>query len=170
MIGMTTILLFAGGKSTRMGQDKAMMNGGINRFLKLYSSLGVNRIITLCGKESRINLFEGEVWPDPKGILGPLELIKWCLTEIEDDIQLVPCDAFELLDTGAEWLLKQKNGVPIDASKQRQPLMARITNRELINYDATTINGLFDRFPSLEDIYYSNQFSNFNNKSELSEN
>ena len=106
----------------------------------------------------------------PKGILGPLELIKWCLTEIEDDIQLVPCDAFELLDTGAEWLLKQKNGVPIDASKQRQPLMARISNRELINYDATTINGLFDRFPSLENIYYSNQFSNFNNKSELSEN
>lgn len=164
---MSTILLLAGGKSTRMGQDKAMMNGGVNRLISIYSRLKAQRIITLCGDKSRIKLFEGEVWADPDDVSGPLELLKWCFTKIGDDIQIIPCDAFGLLDTGADWLLKQKNGVPIDTSKQRQPLMARISNRELINYDATTINGLFARFPSLENIDFSNQFSNFNSKADM---
>ncbi|MDP6333020.1 MAG: NTP transferase domain-containing protein [Candidatus Poseidoniaceae archaeon] len=164
---MTTILLLAGGKSTRMGQDKAMMNGGAKRLLNIYSSLGVERVITLCGDESRIDLFEGEVWPDPQKISGPLELIKWCLTQIKDDIQLVPCDAFNLLEAGAEWLLIQKNGVPIDENMQRQPLLARITNRELLDIKATTLNGLLANFPSLEKDNSSSQFSNFNTKAEL---
>ena len=166
---MTTVLLLAGGKSTRMGQDKAMMKGGIPRFLNIYSSLGVNRVITLCGDESRVNSFEGEVWPDPQEISGPLELIKWCLTQIEDDLQIIPCDAFELLDTGAKWLLDQKNGVPIDNNMIRQPLMVRISNRGLIDHEATTINGLFAKLPSLEGFEFPHQFSNFNSKSELIE-
>ena len=170
MIIMTTILLLAGGKSTRMGQDKAMMNGGVNRLLSIYSQLGAQRIITLCGEQSRIELFEGEVWPDPDGVTGPLELIKWCLTKIEGDIQLIPCDAFNLLETGADWLLKQENGVPVDSSMQRQPLMSRITNRELIDAKATTLNDLFGKFPSLQDTNYSSQFSNFNTKSEMIDN
>lgn len=68
MMIMTTILILAGGKSIRMGQDKAMMNGGVSRLWNMYSSLGAERIITLCGEESRIDLFEGEVWSDPKDI------------------------------------------------------------------------------------------------------
>ena len=167
MIIMTTILLLAGGKSTRMGRDKAMMKGGVNRLLTIYSELGAQRIITLCGASSRIELFEGEEWPDPDEVTGPLELLKWCLTKIEGDIQIIPCDAFSLLETGADWLLKQENGVPVDSSKQRQPLMARISNRELINHEATTINGLFAKFPSLEEVELSKQFSNFNTNSEL---
>ena len=170
MIIMTTILLLAGGKSTRMGQDKAMMNGGVNRLLSIYSQLGAQRIITLCGERSRIELFEGEVWPDPDEVTGPLELIKWCLTKIEGDIQLIPCDAFNLLETGADWLLNQESGVPVDSSMQRQPLMSRITNRDSIDIKATTLNDLFAKFPSLQDDNYSSQFSNFNNKSELIEN
>lgn len=170
MIIMTTILLLAGGKSTRMGQDKAMMNGGVNRLLSIYSQLGAQRIITLCGERSRIELFEGEVWPDPDEVTGPLELIKWCLTKIEGDIQLIPCDAFNLLETGADWLLNQESGVPVDSSMQRQPLMSRITNRDSIDIKATTLNDLFAKFPSLQDDNYSSQFSNFNTKSELIEN
>ena len=170
MIIMTTILLLAGGKSTRMGQDKAMMNGGVNRLLSIYSQLGAQRIITLCGERSRIELFEGEVWPDPDEVTGPLELIKWCLTKIEGDIQLIPCDAFNLLETGADWLLNQESGVPVDSSMQRQPLMSRITNRDSIDIKATTLNDLFTKFPSLQDDNYSSQFSNFNTKSELIEN
>ena len=167
---MTTILLLAGGKSTRMGQDKAMMKGGVSRLLGIYSQLGARRIITLCGEQSRIELFEGEVWPDPDEVTGPLELIKWCLTKIEGDIQLIPCDAFNLLETGADWLLKQESGVPVDSSMQRQPLMSKITNRELIDTKASTLNDLLAKFPSLQNTNYSSQFSNFNTKSELIEN
>jgi hypothetical protein len=114
-----------------------------------------------------MDLFEGEVWPDPKDVSGPLELIKWCLTQIEGDIQLVSCDAFELLNTGAEWLLEYDNGVPVDHNMNRQPLLARVSNRELIYYEATTINGLFTRLPSLENFKLSKQFSNFNTELEL---
>ncbi|MBT5618558.1 MAG: NTP transferase domain-containing protein, partial [Euryarchaeota archaeon] len=43
---MVTALILAGGKSTRMGQDKALMAGGVERLVAEAQSLGVDRIIT----------------------------------------------------------------------------------------------------------------------------
>jgi hypothetical protein len=45
--------------------------------------------------------------------------------------------------------------------------MARISDRELIDNKATTLNGLFSRFPSLNNDNFSEQFSNFNTKAEM---
>ena len=35
MISMTTVVILAGGKSSRMGQDKATMFGGVSAFTRM---------------------------------------------------------------------------------------------------------------------------------------
>ena len=44
---MTTALIFAGGKSSRMGRDKAAMYGGVTRLIDECSKAGISRIITV---------------------------------------------------------------------------------------------------------------------------
>ena len=62
---MTTVVILAGGKSERMGQDKeTLILGGVERIQKLVNQIGEYRIITLCGDKERETLFSGEVWPD----------------------------------------------------------------------------------------------------------
>ena len=63
---MVTALILAGGKSTRMGQDKALMAGGVERLMAAAQSSGVDQIITLCGSIERVALFKGKVWPIPR--------------------------------------------------------------------------------------------------------
>ena len=57
MISMTTALIFAGGKSTRMGEDKSQMFGGVSRLIKQCQLSSVTRIITMCGDKSRMEMF-----------------------------------------------------------------------------------------------------------------
>ena len=59
MINMTTVLIFAGGSSSRMGQDKSTMYGGVNRIRQECIKANITRIITLCGSEVRRSNFEG---------------------------------------------------------------------------------------------------------------
>ena len=47
MINMTTVLIFAGGSSSRMGQDKSTMYGGVNRIRQECIKANITRIITL---------------------------------------------------------------------------------------------------------------------------
>ena len=63
---MTTVLILAGGKSTRMGEDKSNMFGGVKRIYDECMKANVTRIVTLCGSNDRMHLFHGEVWPDLK--------------------------------------------------------------------------------------------------------
>ena len=164
---MTTIIILAGGKSSRMGQDKAMMNGGANRLVKICNSISDFRVITLCGKESRISLFEGEVWPDPIEFNGVFEIIKWCISKVVDDILMIPCDAFKLQKDGISYLLKTENGIPVDEENIRQPLIARITDRNLLNVEASTINGFFADLPTIRNSNFSKQYLNFNTAKDL---
>ena len=43
---MVTVLILAGGKSKRMGEDKALMEGGVKHLRALALDAGVERIIT----------------------------------------------------------------------------------------------------------------------------
>ena len=70
---MTTALIFAGGKSSRMGRDKAAMYGGVARLIDECSKAGISKIITLCGAEERKSAFSGEVWSDPENCTGLIE-------------------------------------------------------------------------------------------------
>ena len=168
MISMTTALIFAGGKSTRMGEDKSQMFGGVNRIIKQCKLSSVTRIITLCGNKSRMKMFDGEVWPDPEFCNSLVELVAWSIKQIDDDVILIPCDAFNLQSTGIDALIQQGNCVPVDQQQQRQPLMARITNRSLINWNGRTINQLFTDFSNFQNSELASQFANFNQNSDLS--
>ena len=46
-----TLIILAGGKSTRMGEDKALMFDNTSRIQKIAENLGVNDCIILCGDE-----------------------------------------------------------------------------------------------------------------------
>ena len=168
MISMTTALIFAGGKSTRMGEDKSQMFGGVNRIIQQCKLSPVTRIITLCGDKGRIKMFDGEVWPDPEFCNSLVELVAWSIKQIDDDVILIPCDAFNLQSTGIDALIQQGNCVPVDQQQQRQPLMTRITNRSLINWNGETINQLFADFPNFQNSELASQFANFNQNSDLS--
>lgn len=167
MIGMTTALIFAGGNSTRMGEDKSQMFGGVSRIIKQCKLSSVTRIITLCGNKNRVEMFDGEVWPDPEFCNSLVELVAWSIKQIEDDVILIPCDAFNLQSAGIDALIQQGNCVPVDDLQQRQPLMARITNKSLINWNGETINQLFDEFSNYQNSDLSSQFANFNQNSDL---
>ena len=50
---MYTALILAGGSSVRMGSDKAFLGGGVARLCSELKKGECNRIIVLCGDESR---------------------------------------------------------------------------------------------------------------------
>ena len=54
---MTTVVILAGGKSQRMGQDKALMLGGVERIRNLVIQIGECRVITLCGDKKKTIVF-----------------------------------------------------------------------------------------------------------------
>lgn len=123
---MTCVVILAGGKSSRMGKDKAFLRGGVARIRQLALDAGVERVVTLGGDELRCELFEGEVIADPQGANGIGEILFSVINQIDDDIQLIPCDAYSLQSDGLQALLELEQGVPLDSEGKRQLLMARL--------------------------------------------
>ncbi len=164
---MTTVLIFAGGKSTRMREDKSTMFGGVKRIRNECDRANVSRIITLCGSEDRMKLFDGEVWVDPIDSRGVLDVVRWSVREVGNDILLIPCDGFNITKLGINKLVEQENCVPIDGFGNRQPLFARISNPEKLVWEASTLTGLLGKFPDYENIALSSEFNNFNQRSDL---
>ena len=123
---MYTALILAGGFSSRMGQDKAFMHGGIPRLTKELRQSGCSKIVVLCGSEERGELFDEECWPDPEDADCLAEVIRWAINKLEGVIQFVPCDAFLV---SSKFFTEMSIGVPLDSEGRRQPLLARIEKR-----------------------------------------
>ena len=117
---MKTGIILAGGKSTRMGEDKALVNSNVKRLSAELKKAGCDRIVIMCGSEERVHLFEEECVLDSADSLA--ESILDVVSKIDGVIQLTPCDAY-LADAD---FFNTIDGVPVDDTGQRQPLLANI--------------------------------------------
>ena len=155
---MYTALILAGGLSSRMGQDKAFMHGGIPRLAKELRQSGCTKIIVLCGSEERVELFDEECWPDPGDATCLAEVIRWAINKLEGVIRLVPCDAFLV---SSKFFTEMNIGVPLDGEGRRQPLLARIEKKsDLIH--SNRIETMFQNIPSVKLLKVLHEIKNFN--------
>ena len=140
---MKTGIILAGGKSTRMGEDKALVNSNVKRLSAELKKAGCNRIVIMCGSEERVHLFEGECVLDSADNLA--ESILGVVSKIDGVIQLAPCDAY-LADAD---FFNTIDGVPIDDTGQRQPLLANFESGSILE-SSKKISDVFANLPTCE--------------------
>ena len=162
-------VIFAGGASLRMGQDKAAMYGGVERLKECLYGAGVERCVVLCGSETRRSLFEGEVLVDPPEMKSLHQLIPWIHRRLAAPVLLVPCDAFLLSSEAIAAFLGSApgGGVPCDENGRRQPLFAYLPQDITLNEFAESVSDLLQDLPSVDVRGQGAAFSNFNRPTEL---
>ena len=117
---MLTGIILAGGKSSRMGQDKSLINSNVSRLANELRLAGCSRVVVMCGTTERMTLFDEECVIDSKDSLA--ESLYDFIADLSGRIQLAPCDAY-LADAD---LFSKIEGVPTDDLGNRQPLLAKI--------------------------------------------
>ena len=118
-------LILAGGKSTRMNQDKSLMFDSVNKLSQELTARGCN-VIVACGSVDRTPLFNSKCWIDPAGTESLAQVIRSFTEEYDGEIQLFPCDMFRLDEHAIDVLLAQEPGVPIDSEGREQFTLSRI--------------------------------------------
>ena len=161
--------ILAGGMSRRMGQDKAMLYGGVERLRACLEGAGVTTTVVMCGTEARKPLFGGDVVVDPPGVSSLHELIPWLLKRFGDDLILMPCDAYLMSKEALTHYLSlaRGGGVPMDEKGRRQPLFACIAKEAVLPAHPTSITALLKGLPSVDVAPYGEAFTNFNEPSDL---
>lgn len=140
---MLTGIILAGGKSSRMGEDKAFLRGGVTRLAEELRKSGCDRIIVMCGSSERKELFSEECVIDQGETLA--ESLMIVLSKLQGEIQIAPCDA---IHADAEFF-SSLNGVPLDQTGNRQPLLARFL-LPLPENTSNKISDIFKQIPSCE--------------------
>ena len=161
-----TLIILAGGESTRMGEDKALMFDNTSRIQKMAEKIGVRDCIILCGEKGRERLFQGNVWADPISVNGILDTIIWISKQIKGRIQLIPCDCFQIQQSGLEYLLRMNDSLPVDEYGLKQPLLANFYP-ENISLEGETLNQIFSNLAIDNGFDEPGQFNNFNTQEEV---
>ena len=123
---MLTGIILAGGKSSRMGQDKSLINSNVGRLANELRLAGCSRVVVMCGTAERMTLFDEECVIDSRDSLA--ESLYDLISDLSGQIQLAPCDAY-LADAD---LFSKIDGVPTDDLGNRQPLLAKIDASSLL--------------------------------------
>lgn len=118
-------LILAGGKSTRMGEDKALLFDSVNALTATLASRDC-RVIVACGGKERAALFHAECWFDPDDSTTLGEVVHAFVQQHDEEIQLFPCDMYNLNNEAIEVILTQPPGVPVDMNGQDQYTLTRI--------------------------------------------
>lgn len=163
------VFVLAGGNSSRMGKDKAIMFDAVRNLQIMMEGRENLRTVVLCGPLERTSLFEGEVWPDPPGCNGVLDVVKWARMRAEDDVLLVACDTFCINREGISWLLEHvhQGGVAVDSNGRRQPTVAVMPKHVELPFDALNLRTYTERLPSLHHPQGGALFDNFNTPDDL---
>ena len=123
---MQTGIILAGGQSSRMRQDKSLINSNVSSLANELRLACCSRSIVMCGTAERMDLFEEECVTDSKETLA--ESLYDFISQLSGKVQLAPCDAY-LADAD---LFSKIDGVPTDDLGNRQPLLAKFdTNNRL---------------------------------------
>ena len=158
-------LILAGGKSTRMNQDKSVMFDSVNKLSQMLTASGC-RVIVACGSEERTSLFNAKCWIDPVGTESLAQVIHSFTQEYGEEIQLFPCDMFRLDEDALDVILTQQPGIPIDSNGREQFTLARIPE----GYNVQEVMSLRELFLGLNRNAMNelgNKLENFNHQDQI---
>ncbi|MCB9014065.1 MAG: molybdenum cofactor guanylyltransferase [Bacteroidales bacterium] len=131
-------ILLAGGKSSRMGTDKAFIPYE-NRFLYEYSLKILENFcseIIISSSDNRFKATQYKCYPDEQPGLGPITGLYTCLKRIKNDSALVlPCDLPFINRETVQYLIAQKGSneitVALNHDQKAEPLVG-IYSRSLL--------------------------------------
>ena len=158
-------LILAGGKSTRKGQDKALLYDSTNILSKKLEALGC-RVLIACGSRERAHHFDSNCWFDPSYAKSLGEVIYAFVAEHDEEVQLFPCDMYRLDDAALATILAQSPGVPLDSESNEQFTLTRIP----VQPNLPKAMSLGDLFSGLERNNLSslgNRLENFNHPDQI---
>lgn len=161
-------IIFAGGKSSRMGEDKARMFDNVARLQLAFSSIGIEKIVILCGVESRARMFTGTVLSDPEEDMGLHRLVEWLQQSIQDDMICVPCDSYTLTHDGLRFMAAHaKAGGVIVQQNKIHPTFCVIPKGWRGPENAASLTSLLKDLPHIEVDADNDEFLNFNSREDL---
>ena len=158
-------LILAGGKSTRMGEDKTLLFDSVNNLADKLSARGC-RVVVACGVEERATLFHSECWLDPAESTSLGEVVHAFVQQHEEEIQLFPCDMYNLDDEAIGVILAQSTGVPVDAQGRDQFTLTRIPERCNLTI-SKSLKHLFSEFDRNQMGSLGDRLENFNSPNQI---
>lgn len=158
-------LILAGGKSIRMGRDKALLYDFVNQLSQKLISRGT-RVIVACGRQNRATLFKSECWFDPADSSSLADVVRAFVQEHDEEIQLFPCDMYNLDDEAIDAILAQAPGVPVDQEGSDQYTLARIPKGCTFS-TSSSLKGLFSDFERNPMDFLGRRLENFNSPTQI---